>query len=680
MERSAVIVSAVVVILAVCARLLGALYPESRLWGVSHLAYFSSPAKYFLLLIPMMALIPAVNRLLQKAIGRMGDFVFGQELRRKRLTWLAIICAAVAIFIIFRQPTHFLGDGYRWLGNLQKFTTWIKWSEPLEILMHLGLYQLFNPIVEDAALLSYQIVSIAAGGVYVCLALVAAGSIAESRFEKASVFGILIALGSTLMFFGYAEHYALAYVSIFGSLLYATRYTESGRRLDLVVSLIFGLLSTLSHFLSAVMIPIYLCYFTFAPAMAKYRRRISITSEIILASVVVAAGVIALTLIGSEHSHFKNILLPILNSPQGSPAPAVLSLQHLYDLLNELVLVGDVLFFLGIALFGVFWKQLKRSKPIRLLLVAAVFQFAFLLFLDPKLGAACDWDLFAPSTTALTLLSVFLIVRSIRSENVRRYVLTVVMVGMICAVLPWWLLNSSEEKSIARYSHLTDLDWERSKAGRIILRGYFRVRGDSLRAAEEDREITRLFPAVPLLETAERYLDDGDREMAMLYADSVLLYAPDSPGAYNVKGRVYIDRQDFEMARKFLTKAVWIQGESPAIRCNLGIALYSLGDKAGALKQLEKAVELEKGDPVFFSTLASVYSSVGKLTESSDAFKRAIALDSTFTEAYFRLASVQEALGERSDAISNFRAFIRMSDDSVRMREAESHLRSLGAR
>ncbi len=679
MRRPAVIITVIITILTVCARLLGAFYPESRVWGISHLAYFSTPAIYVLLLIPILALIPAINRLLQSIISRIGSFIYGQDSRKKVLIWLATVSLAVVVFILFRQQTHFLGDGYRWLGNLQKYTTWIKWSEPIEILLHLGLYKVFNPIVEDAALLSYQIVSITAGAMFILLALVAAANIAKSNSERASVFGILVAPGSTLMFFGYAEHYAIAYVSIFASLLFGVRYSESGKRRDLIIALLFGLLSVLSHFLSAIMIPVYLWYFTFTPAMARFRRRISISVEMALAVLVVIAGLFAVMWMGTDHIYFRNILLPILTPQHGSAAPAVLSLKHLYDMLNELVLVGDVLLFIGIGLIVVYRKQLKRSKPVRLLLVAAIFQFTLLLFLDPKLGAACDWDLFTLSTIALTLLSILLIVRLVQSESIRRYILTIVMVSMICAVVPWWLLNSSTERSIARYSHLTDLDWERSKAGRIILRGYFRVKGDSLRAAKEDQEISRLFPAVPLLETAEKYLADGNDEMAMIYADSALQYEPNSAGALNAKGRVYLDRQDFEMARRTLTKAVEIQGESPSIRCNLGVTLYSLGDKAGAMKQLEEAVKLEKGDPVFYSTLASIYSSVGKLEESVVAFKRAIALDTTFAEAYFRLASVQEALGNRYESINNFRTSIRMSDDSVMILEARNHLKSLGA-
>ena len=103
-----------------------------------------------------------------------------------------------------------------------------------------------------------------------------------------------------------------------------------------------------------------------------------------------------------------------------------------------------------------------------------VCSFAFALLVDPKLGYARDWDLFAFTGLGVTFLGLYLMLNFLRTlhktvqgrkEKVMELnhepygvwlnrMTVILFVTSLVSTLPWILVNASEGKAIARFENL----------------------------------------------------------------------------------------------------------------------------------------------------------------------------------------------------------------------------------
>jgi Flp pilus assembly protein TadD len=650
--------------------------PGLRLWGLNHLAYFENPLWMIFAAVPLLVLIPAVNRRFVQFLKWIATFL--AESRKRRIVSLSVLIAIGAVvFIVLRQKTHFLGDGYRWIGNLQKDTSWSKWSEPVEIALHLALFRILNPAIKDAALVSYQVFSFLAGALYIPLALSIGRYLGRSNGESLLITAILLSTGATLMFFGYAEHYALSYVAIMASLYHGIRYADASGQWHLYASIALSGVAISLHLVSLMLVPICLYLTIAARPYGSLWSKLPVSARRVIAGVILACVIGFVAVTEADLMPFSGIFLPLFIQKAGNPAPGVFSGTHFADLLNVIVLAADILIPLGLLTAAFRHSELRSRGGFRYLLFASCVQLCFLLYIDPKLGAACDWDFLMPATSAGILLGIYTLAKAAYSDSIRQYILAAVAVSMLCGVVPWWVLNSSERKSVQRYTNLINMDWEQNRAGRVILRSYLQVKGDTAAAAREDEIIREEFPGYHYAEAAKDAYDAGNLELAEAFCDSALAIDSLNPGARNIEGMICLERGDLELARHHLQIAADRQPKSPSIRYNLGVALFKSGERESARRELEKAVELDSGSPEAWATLASIYSAIGMLHKSRDGFVRALELDSTYAESYFRLAKVLEALGDTGGASASYQAFIRFSEDSSEIHEAERSLKPL---
>ncbi|MCK4461803.1 MAG: hypothetical protein KAW46_08350, partial [candidate division Zixibacteria bacterium] len=123
--------------------------------------------------------------------------------------------ASAVLFYFLRARTHFLGDGYTLLSSLATDqATAMKIREYGESLLHIWLENLIGGDGQAAALLSYQIISIAAGLLFVIVTALFASKLFERTADRVLFLLGVCTGGYMLLFFGYVENYSLFVLSV----------------------------------------------------------------------------------------------------------------------------------------------------------------------------------------------------------------------------------------------------------------------------------------------------------------------------------------------------------------------------------------------------------------------------------------------------------------------------------
>ncbi len=203
--------------LLIALRFLGLLFPSSRLWGFNHIIFLDSQYSYiFYSLIGIGLIIPFVKPLVNifnKLIDRIHYFLYESHLRLVYRLFV-VICAGV-LFISFRTPVHFLGDGYTILTNLgSESGTFIKWSEAGIMQLQLFIQSFLGEKSRDTALLTCRIISIFSGLCAIWFFILISRIISDNPIKRILALLCLVLSGALLMFFGYVENYPNLWIAL----------------------------------------------------------------------------------------------------------------------------------------------------------------------------------------------------------------------------------------------------------------------------------------------------------------------------------------------------------------------------------------------------------------------------------------------------------------------------------
>jgi tetratricopeptide (TPR) repeat protein len=239
----------------------------------------------------------------------------------------------------------------------------------------------------------------------------------------------------------------------------------------------------------------------------------------------------------------------------------------------------------------------------------------YLALLNPELGMARDWDLFAIIVVAMVPLAVLILNRmAVLPEAINRARLLASPVFVMGVVLTtaWIAVNASPQKSTTRFEHL--LGYDRSTADyayenlarsywdsgdmelaidamekacaisqnprqRLLLANYLRQSGNNTRAIDVLRGILRSRPRYPLTrELLVTLLYDERRHQEVVEAarEGVTM-DPDSPVFYYVLGKSLVRLGQPEEGRKALIQSQ-LRGPSPQISADVEQELRRLGE------------------------------------------------------------------------------------------------------
>lgn len=603
-------------------------FPGIRLWGINQLHYFPLGFRLAVCAAALAVLIPGINRTLVRWLT--GAFVWVAERFRKTDRYLryAVLSLLTGVaFWLLRVASPLLGDGYLRAGEL-RFERLLEITEPLDFYLHLAVYRLFGL----DGLTTYAVLSCVAGAVFVFLVFLWCDLWGKGGQEKLLVFSMLITVGAVQLFFGYVESYSLMYVSLAAYALAGLRYLKRGR--GFVWPCVLLALAGGFHLSAFSALPS-LFYLAFVKPADSRRTKLGSTGFVngmwIAGTVLaVALGMYFLMTHAPEGSRGS-----IFIHPFGGEASfySFFSLAHLLDFVNHQLLISPV----GVALLPVFLISFRkrinpRDRAAGFLASVAVCSIAFALFVDPKLGYARDWDLFAFAGLGVTLLSLHLLLEAVRSGTVRKLGnLTLALAATaLVSTMPWILVNAYQQKAVARLEDLLKIDHQRAAHGYETLACVFRDKGDHSTAARFWKKAIAINP---------------------------------NPRYFGALGNAYTRLEEYDKAIEAYKRCLEAGTDFPSlpgVYSNLGNTLVRLGRYEEAVSYLKEAISLRPGQADYYFNLGNILGRAGRYAEAIPYFEMGVKLNPNNTRAYKILGITYARVGKNKEAKRYLEEYLRL--------------------
>jgi len=567
-----------------------------RFWGFDWWSFLPAGERVTLLIAPLAATV-----LIVIIEGRHRPPPAG-EARFTPIEWSAFILSLVAapfLFWGFRDGTHLLGDGILIAGHTVAGEVHSK-SAPLANRVTQTVFDLFgtDPIDSRRAL---EILSVACGVSFVALVAGLWRALAARRWKRWAGLLLFLLHPTLLFFFGYIEFYPLGWVFACGTIL--TSLLVIRGKIPPWVAVAAWTVSVGAHSLHALYLPLIVGALGSAYALrsgTKTTRRVFGLLAHCVAGIAVAVALLL--------AFRVNILEPFL---QGEEAPRFLSLtqsgpdagadtifdhSHFFNLMNHAVLVLPLLPLLP--LWIIVRRRLARDTFCLSLLVTAALSLGIMVFINPKLGMARDWDLLAVPALPVLLAAVLLILGGNErarppweSSRMYRLLLLLLLFTGGARTFAWIHLNHDPAFAVARARHIASettlgSDFARSYAYEN-LSYYSHLNGDDRTARRDAARAEELRPGNPRLAFWVGSLALDAKEYREAEAAFLRTLALDSTHAkaWGGLGRTYVERMDGERGEVMLRRSLALDPTNIETRVNLGLTLVALGRPEEAFDQ-----------------------------------------------------------------------------------------------
>jgi len=395
---------------------------DVHLWGANHLALF--PAWVAISLYAASLILVWGSTPLGGLLQRIACLSRGKQLLRAAA--IGGLALAASLFVLFRSQNHLLGDGYQVLSNITNPEILVP-TEVLDLLSHRLLYY----IVGDPEL-SYLILSVASGLLFLMVVFLFARRITGHTVERVGVAGVFLGLAQVQFFFGYAENYTVmtAFVALF---LYLGWRNSVDNHSLLSASLAF-VIAGLFHVSAWSLLPGFLYLFLLRSRRAGNAIYMAIGGFILLLASV--AAVIYYTTYEGEQ-----IFAPIFATRMNPYT--MLSSSHVFDFVNILLLVAPLpLIAIVSVLLGRHLSGRLKSPEVAFLILCGLGGLLFSVAIDPKLGAIRDWDLLAIFGIPLAFLAAYLTVGVISSKGLNTVLAGTGLALLLVHTVPWIASNT----------------------------------------------------------------------------------------------------------------------------------------------------------------------------------------------------------------------------------------------
>jgi len=630
-------------------------FPHLRLWGINQLHYFPPEFRIAVSAVGLLILVPQVNKILTVFISRAFTWLEERFKRMNRYIKYSVISLLSLIpFWILRAKTPLLGDGYLRAGEI-KIGILFSITEPIDFYLHL----LVSRLLGLDGYTTYGVLSCIAGTLLIFLILLLCDLWGKDGKEKLFIFLILATMGATQLFFGYIESYSLMYVAITAYILFGTRYLK--QKGGFVWPCLFLLLAAGFHLSALFVLPslFYLAFATLSQPTRPKTRRVKFVNMVTLVCVIslMGLGLYLLKTYSPEEPSGSFLIYPFSG---GESFYSFFSLAHLLDFLNHQLLISPVAVVLWLILLAFFRKAINfKENAVKFLVWIMMCSLGFALFVDPKLGYARDWDLFAFTGLGVTFLGLYLTLNIFRTLHqtvhgrkesavelshepygawLGRLTMILFLTSLV-STLPWILINASEGKAVARFENLLKTDERRAAHGYETLASYFRDKG-------EFEKTTRLLKKAIAINPNPRYfaalgseyrrLKEYDKAMEVY--DRFRQMAPNFPGV----DRVYSDMGNFFSA---------------------------LGRYDEAVSQLKKAISLNPRKADHYYTLGNILGRAGRFEEAVPYFEKALRLNPGNTAIYKKLGICYGGMGKKEEAKRYLEVYLKsMPKDASRIK------------
>jgi tetratricopeptide (TPR) repeat protein len=602
-------------------------FPQARLWGLNQLHYFPLIFRIILCAVALAVLFPRASQMVTGFLGTAFAWIADRFAGvNKHVKYSAVGLVSTLVFWLLRTATPLLGDGYLRAGQL-KFGVLLELTEPLDFYLHLLAFRWFG----WDGYTTYAILSCLAGGVFVFLALLLCDAWGRNRSERFLVLVMLVTMGSMQLFFGYVESYSLMYVLLAAYLLAGLLYLKG--EAEFVWPCLFLLLAGGFHLAAFFALPsLFLLAWAKVPSPSEEGPKgFGFARAMYLGGVlfVMTVGLYLLRTYALERPPSSVLIYPFGSNES---LYSFFSIAHWLDFLNEQLLISPVGALVLFALLVFFRRSIDfKDTALKFLLWVMLCLFVFALLIDPKLGYARDWDLFAFTGMGVTFLGAYLVLGLARRENGRnlsRITLALALTALV-STLPWLLVNASEHRAVARLEDLLQMDRQMAGHGYEILACYFRDKGDH-------RESLELWKKAIAANPNPRYFASLGNEYR----------------------RVDQDEKAVEAYRKALEEGVDLPSR-PGLYSNLGNTLAQLGRYDEAEAEMKKAISLRPDKAEYYFNLGNILGRAERYPEAARYFETALRLNPDNIRIYKVLGWTYARLGEVEKAKACFERYLR---------------------
>ena len=452
--------------------------PERRLWGINHLAYYPVSVRIGALIVMAIGFVPVVSRAIYASLVGVHGFLRD---RKRTATAVVVVAAVGSIFVFgaFRSSTLLLGDGEVVANN---FNVTYR-GDSTAVLATLGLINRTEPISPGTTSLYYlssvfqtrmfgtaptdalRFFSCFLGGIFVFLVL---SVVYRSSLEAPlAVWVLVLALlsGAMMLFFGYVENYAPLFLAGTVYVILGFRVIHGESRLWLPIAAF--LMAVYLH-VCGVLLGASLVFLVARPFLGRQRTRCVLTPVLIGLTILVV-------IVAGHFTRLEEYFLPFLPSQSSY---SVLSPAHWIDIANELLLLVPVVPLFFVLCVLLWWGRgsfeprnstdeagkdsvdrpvpwLTRRDEWHFALLVLIPAVIYLLFFNPAIGLARDWDLFTVILFGLVPLFLLAINRTYAGGAVtpHRVAMPALIMGVVMTAA-WIGVNASPDRSTGRFEHI----------------------------------------------------------------------------------------------------------------------------------------------------------------------------------------------------------------------------------
>jgi Tfp pilus assembly protein PilF len=596
-------------------------------WGFHLTGYLPSGAWIAAIAAWGLLFVPPWRRLVEHLLhGLLGESLFSPSAKRAWPTALGLAVVTGAAFRLLSTPTHLLGDGVL-VGEGVADRAEFHATDGMDYLLHRLAHQVLAPAGDVAA--AYRLYAWGSHLAGVLGVLTAVVLLRRCRLPvPARVLILLLWLFSaaTLLYCGYVESYGFLSVALLG-FIWSGAMAQRGEAPPWLPGVCFGL-ALFFHSMALLALPalLWLIVRPGPTGIARGRWALGLLAPVVLLPL---AAVLTHVALGYNASWFRRDFLESadhhsvligLNGDHG-----LFSAVHWKDLANWALLVVPVPAWLILRRGRALLRRAREPELAFLLVHAVSFVIAFIL-LDRKLGAARDWDLFAPHVAGLGWLGV----RLWQPESVApdragpwpglRFAAPWVALLM---VWPWFAVNASREASLQRFSEIRAdfAPYPRAYATQDLAK-YYRDHDDPGRSLLLYEEAVQTFPHDARFHAllATNYVTLGRIEEAERQHDEVLRI---DPRYYDVTARLALERRDYATALDLYRRITrWNPGR-PSVWAGLGFAAFQMKDfdvARGAFLHARALVE----DPQYDYYAGIACASLGRWDEAVGLFQQSV--------------------------------------------------------
>ena len=624
------------------AHLAGAFAPSSVNWGVHHLGFLPLPVAGVILAAMASLLFPPVLDSCASVAERISRTRF-LSAGPGPLGWAILAAGIIALEVLCRERTFFLGDGYLVTRDLAGVTRLaaiptVFYSSPLAAWIAWRLREVWQWWGwNDPARLAWESLSVLSGPVFVVVAWKLSVLCFSAGLQRILFFLTILVAGWAQLFFGYVETYPPLAVAILTYLWLALRFTrhQGGLAWPAVV---FALL-LVTHVSSLLLFPSLAVLFLIALREGRLR-------EALISSACGAAALVLLLLVcGTTPIGLWNILLmgrgsllPVVPRDNYFVAFGLFSGWHLLNLLNAVLLLFPL--FPAIALFVLLEKSSSRFRIGPSGLFAVTFALCaglWCVLFNFVLGMSRDWDVPAPFFMGIAVLLTIAWYRAApgSGETARVMVATLLMTGLHSA--GWIAVNAGTESSLRRAEMLPDgRQWARWSLAYTYedLGSFFRKKGDFKKAEYYTRAMATCDSTNGRRWTALGYLLDMEGKTG------------EAIDAYRTGiGHGATDKGSFHA---------------------LALALYRSRRTDEAIDVYRDRLRIDPADTIAALNLGLFYQQArGDHARAVDCFLRALEIDPTLADAYRALGDSYRALGKDQEAAASYEKYRSLSAPSA---------------